>query len=270
MVFNGQCNFGYKTAPWIKQTAAQFELIHALNSFAYIRLPYLSFYKKSITVSQEIINKYRCIYKQNKVPEQIFNNFIYIESKIKLPEKHQPVKKDTVKFFLLYVGRNTADKRPYLYIKLAENCSASHNLQFLYAGSMTADTKSKLPANVTYLGEISNEQDLYAAYEKAHAVIIPSQTESGPLVFMEAMAKGCAIIATPVGYMPMHIKKDENGCLTSTAGNEETILKEMQEYIFKLAADRQLLKTIETANINYAFANFGIDIFYNAYKRLLT
>jgi hypothetical protein len=50
IVFNGQSNFGYKISPWINKKVKQVELIHALNTFSLIRVPYFEFYKKNITV----------------------------------------------------------------------------------------------------------------------------------------------------------------------------------------------------------------------------
>src|SRR5688572_12389615 len=44
VVFNGQCNFGYKISPHIKKTIRQIELIHSFCSFSYIRIPFIRFY----------------------------------------------------------------------------------------------------------------------------------------------------------------------------------------------------------------------------------
>ena len=87
IVFNGQANFGYKISPWINKKAVQVELIHALNTFSLIRIPYLEYYKRKITVSQEIIDKHAQLYKPYKVPEKVFENFIWIRSRIDLPPK---------------------------------------------------------------------------------------------------------------------------------------------------------------------------------------
>ena len=44
IIFNGQCNFGYKISPWISKHIKQLEFIHTFSSFSYIRVPFLSFY----------------------------------------------------------------------------------------------------------------------------------------------------------------------------------------------------------------------------------
>ncbi|HEU4859224.1 MAG TPA: hypothetical protein VFT15_05275, partial [Chitinophagaceae bacterium] len=48
IVFNGQCNFAYKISPWINNTIKQVELIHSLNSFSYIRIPFIPFIDKTV------------------------------------------------------------------------------------------------------------------------------------------------------------------------------------------------------------------------------
>src|SRR5688572_20813934 len=51
IVFNGQCNFGYKLSPWIKKRIPQLELIHSLCSFSYIRIPFLPFIHRTVMIS---------------------------------------------------------------------------------------------------------------------------------------------------------------------------------------------------------------------------
>lgn len=269
MVFNGQCNFAYKLSPWISSKVKQYELVHALNTFAYIRLPYLGFYHKSITVSQEIIDKHLAAYQHNHVPSSLFSQFTFVQSCIKLPPAGQPVTKPAGVLNVLYVGRATSDKRPWLFIELAKQLLSQKNIRFLYAGEMDTSTRQSLPGNMVYLGEISEEDKLFATYGGAHVVVIPSSTESGPLVFMEAMAKGCAIAATPVGYMPLHIKNEVHGWLTSSVTDEAIVIKELCDYIKKLAADNGLLNNISKTNTAYAYAHFGIERFYTAYRNLL-
>src|SRR5206468_2512178 len=51
VVFNGQCNFGYKISPWISNRIPQIELIHSLCSFSYIRIPFLPFISRTVMIS---------------------------------------------------------------------------------------------------------------------------------------------------------------------------------------------------------------------------
>ena len=62
------------------------------------------------------------------------------------------------------------------------------------------------PERVTLLGEL-DRASLARWYAAADVMVIPSvrgsgNVDSGPVVLMEAMASGCAIVATPVGMSP--------------------------------------------------------------------
>ena len=89
------------------------------------------------------------------------------------------------------------------------------------------------------------------------------------MVVIEAMAAGCAIIATPVGDIPFHIKNGENGFLFSSVTDEEKIVKEGMEYISKLRNEQELLKTIGEKNQRYAQENFGIKHFNEQYRDIM-
>lgn len=69
----------------------------------------------------------------------------------------------------------------------------------------------RLP-EVEYLGPVSRDQksDLF---KETDIFVLPSYDEGQPLSLIEAMAAGCAIIATPVGTIPDMIKDGFNGLL---------------------------------------------------------
>lgn len=57
--------------------------------------------------------------------------------------------------------------------------------------------------------------DMQHLYEEADIFYCPSQSEGGPLVVLEALHAGCAVIATPVGVVPRYVKEGENGFIRS-------------------------------------------------------
>ncbi len=89
------------------------------------------------------------------------------------------------------------------------------------------------------------------------------------MVIIEAMNNGCAIIATPVGDIPLHIKNNENGFLFTAVTDEITIVNEAVDYILQLKNNTALCNSISKNNSNYALANFGITKFNEAYSKLL-
>lgn len=89
------------------------------------------------------------------------------------------------------------------------------------------------------------------------------------MVIMEAMANGCAIMATPVGDIPFHVKNKENGFLFSSVDNEPGIIDEGCEKILWLRNNHEQWRKISETNIRHATDNFGIEKFNAAYRNLL-
>jgi len=269
IVFNGQSNFGYKISPWINKKAVQVELIHALNTFSLIRIPYLKFYKEKVTVSEEIIDKHAQLYKRYKVPKKAFETFAWIRSKIDLPEKK--ISKDyfSKPLHLLYVGRDSIEKRPAIVAQVAKNINlAGINAIVEFAGDVSRSIPNELHSYCRFQGDINDKEELNNFYNKAHILIIPSATESGPLVLMEAMARGAAIISTDVGYVPTFVKDGVSGFIVKSVLPETKIIDEITQKVIQLDSDRNLLKGMGEKNLEIAFENFGITQFHKEYQLL--
>lgn len=71
----------------------------------------------------------------------------------------------------------------------------------------------KLGGTVTLLGHIRSRERLLELYRQAALFVMPSHHEGLSTVILEAMACGCAVIATDVGGTPHMIDHDESGCL---------------------------------------------------------
>lgn len=78
--------------------------------------------------------------------------------------------------------------------------------------------------------------------ERADIFILPSYHEGMPLVILEALASGCAIISTPVGGTP-EILNDENVKWAAVQSAED-----IEKAIKALAADPELLSKMQLAN----------------------
>ncbi len=77
-------------------------------------------------------------------------------------------------------------------------------------GPERADLRTRAPANVRFLGQVSDPAELYAA---ADLVVVPSREEGQGLVALEAMAAGAPVIATRVGGLIETIVSDRTGLL---------------------------------------------------------
>lgn len=267
-VFNGQCNFAYKISPWIKTDIRQYELIHSFNSFSYIRIPFANFYEKTIMISKVRINNHLQHYQQIQAPQRLQRKIIYISNAINLPI-HIPPKNYNNGLQVLFVGRGTPEKRANLFASIAALVHTTHNnINFTMVGNVEKAIHPTLLPHVLLAGNIHNEFALSQYYQQAHIVVITSNTEGFPMVVMEAMSYGCAILATPVGDIPLHIKNGENGFVTGSI-QEEICLQELSAYIIQLANNSSLLELMYNNNIQYAQQHFGMQQFKQAYANLL-
>lgn len=270
VVFNGQCNFAYKCSPWIKRGIPQLELIHSYNSFSQIRIPFLPFYRKTVMISQKAISDHRQQYQRIGIPEEYDRNIQFISNGIPLPENQAPKVFTGIKLKVLYAGRGTPEKRVYLVARIAKQCRAEKRpIDFFYLGDIKPFLEEELTDTGTFLGNISNSEEVDDAYRNADVLIITSSEEGFPMVVMEAMSFGCIILATQVGDLPVHIQNEQQGFLFSTIEDEEKIISEAIEYAKKLLADPALCTKISTDNISYAGKHFGLHKFEEAYQQLV-
>lgn len=268
IVFNGQCNFGYKLSPWLNKRVAQIELIHSFNTFSWIRLPFLPFITKTVMISKLRIEDHLRQYKQLEVPQKFNTKIEYIVNGIQLPER------PSIKFYehplqVLYAGRGTEEKRVYLIAKMAE-AAAVKNLpvEFIFMGDVGNAIPAECLSYCKLIGPKKDPLEIEGVYQQAHVVIITSYTEGFPMVIEEGMANGCAILSTPVGDIPYHVKHGYNGFIFSNTGNEALIVEEGIEYLDRLINDTSLLIRMSESNRLYAIENFGLEAFNDKYRQL--
>lgn len=269
VVFNGQCNFGYKISPWISKRIPQIELIHSLCSFSYIRIPFLPFIDRTVMISTIRIQEHLDLYKRFQIPLALGKRIQFIMNGIELPPKRVKRISTSNPLIVLYVGRSTAEKRVHLIAQMAKLVKEKgSNIQFLFLGEVKEAIPIELHSYCTFLGNQSDPAIIQSIYQQADILILTSDTEGFPMVIMEAMAHGLAIVSTAVGEIPLHIKHMVNGFLIEEYANAEEVVSGSIAAINLLDQDRQLLQTIAASNIDYAYSHFGIDRFAKEYQDL--
>lgn len=68
--------------------------------------------------------------------------------------------------------------------------------------------------NVVFTGNIADLKTRKLIYENSLAVVVPSLSEGLPMVVLEAMTCGKAVIASKVGDIPLAVKHNKTGLLT--------------------------------------------------------
>jgi len=269
IVFNGQSNFGYKLSRWLEKEIVQVELIHAFCSFSWIRIPFLSFYKKTIMISNHSIAEHKKQYKELGVPDFEANKIIYLPNGISFPTMAERQENASSTINVLYVGRATSEKRVGLIAKIAKRVKEKRlQVEFNMVGDVMHVIPEEYQKFIHFHGPINNEKELFDIYQKNQVFIMTSLHEGFPLTIMEAMAAGCLILSTPVGDIPYHVKKDVNGYLYSTTTDEETIVLESIAYLEQILDQPSICKQISSNNQAYALKEFELSIFEKRYQSL--
>ena len=269
VVFNGQSNFGYKVSRWINEDIPQVELIHSLSSFSYIRIPFLPFYRETVMISRNRINDHLELYQKFGIPESFRQKIKYIINGIPLPE-NIPVKMFSgATMNLLYAGRDTKEKRVHLVREIGKACEQKMlPSSITYMGDVSGVIPDQGLEKVRFYGNVSDTALINNIYREADVLLITSSEEGFPMVVMEAMARGCIILATPVGDIPVHVQQGINGFLFSQVKDEQKIIEEAVILVQKLLSDPSLCSAISANNIKYAKEHFGLAIFEKNYQQL--
>jgi len=269
VVFNGQSNFGYKVSRWINKDIPQVELIHSLSSFSYIRIPFLPFYRETVMISRNRINDHLELYQKFGIPESFRQKIKYIINGIPLPE-NIPVKMFSgATMNLLYAGRDTKEKRVHLVREIGKACEQKMlPSSITYMGDVSGVIPDQGLEKVRFYGNVSDTALINNIYREADVLLITSSEEGFPMVVMEAMARGCIILATPVGDIPVHVQQGINGFLFSQVKDEQKIIEEAVILVQKLLSDPSLCSAISANNIKYAKEHFGLAIFEKNYQQL--
>tara|TARA_Y100000996_G_scaffold415264_1_gene409039 strand:+ start:160 stop:1323 length:1164 start_codon:yes stop_codon:yes gene_type:complete len=115
--------------------------------------------------------------------------------------------KFTVKWPILNVSASPAPKKGlYRILELAECLKNNEDFHFYLIGKQIQDPicgeEIKNYKNITYLGEISDRNELSNYYKSSKIFIFPSEEDCSPNVILEAMACGLPILTVKSGGIP--------------------------------------------------------------------
>ncbi len=138
-----------------------------------------------------------------------------VDTNIFNPSKRNPYLRKMLgvgedKFLLLYVGRLSMEKNINLLIELFEHLDPTlFHLLIVGDGPLRRDVEKlsrKFP-NLTYMGYVSNEEELASIYASSDIYISTSQGETFGLSFLEAQACGCLLVALDMGLESQPFKE---------------------------------------------------------------
>ncbi len=170
------------------------------------------------------------IQKYNEKPEKIdvvynminydgFSNMKYTRNELLTKNKI-----DTKKKIIGFIGRFEWQKRPDIFVKLADSMKTNDDFHFVMVGEGNMysglETKIKSLTNLTYLGATKNPETVYPMFDIA---IFPSKYEGYPLVGIECAHIGLPIIASNIVGFREQINNGKFGLLYDINGDDEDV-----------------------------------------------
>jgi glycosyltransferase involved in cell wall biosynthesis len=221
-----------------------------------------------VVITQDVKNRLNELYKKHSIPEDYLNRIKVIYNATDFQSNQYPIKNN--KFTLLYVGRNSLEKRIHIIGEIASKLkSVNLNTEVVLIGSnLESGILEKDRVNCTFIGS-KNHSEIKKIYEKSQAILITSMREGFPLVFMESMIFGCVPISTNVGGIPELIKNQVNGILIDNDKNEQEIINEFCSQIESLVKNAEKYDSISENAFQFANAKFGMQRFRKEYRNLL-
>lgn len=150
---------------------------------------------------------------------------------------------------LLFVGALHREKGILELLQAVDNCK--HKSIHLDVCGLKTDIsieknidkyKNSIGEKITFHGYVNGSKKT-ALFKRADILILPSYHEGMPLVVLEALSQGCAVISTKVGSTP-EILIDSRNVVWIEVGSSENI----EASILKLYYDRELLAKMKKNN----------------------
>ncbi|MFI0348680.1 MAG: glycosyltransferase family 4 protein [Chthoniobacterales bacterium] len=172
---------------------------------------------------------------------------------INLPEKM--VEKNSTTPQLLMVGRLSIQKNSLLAIQaLARLRELSWNLKIIGDGPLRSSLQKEidrenLSDRVKLMGWASGSE-VEAAMQEADILLMPSLSEGLPMVGVEALAHGLAIVGSDIGGLHDVVENKKNGQLFNLAGGADAMAGALRPFL----EDSKLLKKAQQASLSKAKA----------------
>ncbi len=230
-------------------------------------LPQFLFMKKRIYISQRALDEMKKFYDENFVDEEFNERLRLITNFTDVPLSFKEKNFDEV-ISVLYVGRGSAEKRVDMVCSIAKHFfETDKKIHFTIVGDVESSIDMHKYPFLSFTGEITNQNQLNAFYSAAHFLLITSDREGFPLVVMEAMAHGVVPVCTPAGDIPVYIRNDKTGFVTSSI-ERNVAMSEMIKIISDLVLDKDRFNIVSKNSYSTARENFSKEKFTSEYRKL--
>lgn len=170
---------------------------------------------------------------------------------------------------IVFAGRFMEQKNPLQFVQtLNEIKGLSWQAVMIGDGPLMPDVKCLikdlgLDDRFQLTGWI-DPQDVLAWFDKSDLLFMPSRSEGLPVVGVQALAKGLAIVASRVGGFVDLVENDSNGYLI-----EETDVAAFSTSLANLLSDRNRLQSFRQASLAKA-QSFELEQIVQEYEKIFT
>ena len=172
------------------------------------------------------------------------------------PDLIQSLSLDNEELVVGFSGRLSDEKAPELFVQLAAALRDQRQIRFVMTGAGPLKDSilsriRKLPKDVRldFMGMVPSTQPYFATYD---VFVLPSRLDGRPIALLEALASGCAVVASDVGGIPAVLSGTEAGILCRSGD-----LAGFEKAIRKLAGDKALLTRMKHAARQAAVEKFS-------------
>lgn len=271
VVFGSNAAYFYQILPFISSQMIRIDLFHAFSRPDSRELEVLNSVKyidKRVVINQNTKKDLLEIYARSNIGLEYYEVIQVIENGISISNR-QFFAKDYSNIKVGYVGRWSDEKRPEIFLEIAEQAQKKlQNFQFYMAGTgMKSNLDQIENAGVVFLGELTSNEELSCLYKDLSILLITSEYEGFPMVIMESMVQGVISISTNVGGISEHITNNKNGILIRNTTKKEIVL-DFIKAIELLVYNREKMQEMGKNAFQYAQNKFDINLFNENYKEL--
>lgn len=273
VVFGSNNHFFYDLIPYLKDHVKIIDLTHSfaidLNGYEKYNLPYTSRMNQRIVLGENALNTFQSLYHCNNIDLNLLDRFSIIPNQVNVPNLLIE-KKINEGLEILFVSRNSKEKRPDLFFQIVDACIENNlNVHFSVIGDFQEDY-SHYTNKVRFIGELSDKKELTRFYQQAHIILITSTFEGFPMVLLEGMAYGVIPISTNVGEIPNFISEEmQTGFLIDNSLSDAKKVQHFMETISLLSQQNEIMKTFAQHAYQLVKQNFSTEKFNKSYSEIL-
>jgi glycosyltransferase involved in cell wall biosynthesis len=250
------------------------DLVHAfyppfeVNNLSY-KSVFNKFYKRIFITKQSLLEMQK-YYTVSKLSGEDNLQLIYNSPFNKEVEPlSETVKQFSGGFEVLFVSRNSFEKRPEIAFNIARKIVKKYPGMFLFKMIGDFDSyKNISDSDIEIITHLKDAEEIVPIYKQAHAIILTSETEGFPMVLSEAMFYNVVPISTNVGGIGDVIENNVSGMLIKGDLPIFEIEQAFENNILSLKNNKELYLNMSQSAFNASKNNFSWVNFNEHYTKL--